>query len=181
MHVEGNFCGNNAFDFRDGMWRADPAESPAGGMGAMGIHMVDALIHLCGPVTSVRAQSFRQVLEIPVDDMTSMLFRIESGISGYLETITATPWLWRIQAFGSKSWAHMRDPGIIDLRRQDKDHKTLEFPAVDIELAELDAFADAVAGRASYPVIPAQAVHGITVFEAVIKSAERDGERVEVT
>lgn len=180
MHVEGNFCGNRAYHFREGMWRADPSENPAGGMGAMGIHMVDALIHLCGPIASVQAQSFRQVLEIPVDDTTSMLFRFKSGISGYLGTITATPWLWRIQAFGSRGWAHMRDPNVIDLRREDRDDETLEFPAVDIELAELDSFAMAVAGDAPYPITPEQAVHGIAVFEAAVNSIERDGERVKV-
>ena len=125
MHVEGNFSGNVAYGYRPGVWRADPAENPAGGMAAMGIHMVDALIHLCGPIASVRAQSLRQVLEIPVDDTTSMLFRFESGITGYLGTITATPRLWRIQVFGSKGWAHMRDPQTIDVRRPEGEVETL--------------------------------------------------------
>lgn len=180
MHVEGNFSGNGAYAFRPGMWRADRAENPAGGMAAMGIHMVDVLIHLCGPISSVRAQSLRQVLDIPVDDTTSMLFRFETGISGYLGTIAATPRLWRIQVFGSTGWAHMRDPRTMDVQRPEGDIETLAFPEVDIELAELDAFAQAVAGEAPYPVTLEQAVHGIAVFEAVATSVDRQGERVDV-
>jgi predicted dehydrogenase len=180
MHVEGNFSGNGAYGFRPGMWRADPTENPAGGMAAMGIHMVDALIHLCGPIASVQAQSLRQVLEIPVDDTTSMLFRFENGITGYLGTITATPRLWRMQVFGSKGWAHMRDPQTIDVRRQEGEVETLTFPALDIEFAELEAFAQAVSGGAPYPVTPEQAVHGIAVFEAVARSVDREGARVDL-
>lgn len=185
MHVEGNFCGNLAYGYRLGMWRADPEENPAGGMAAMGIHMVDALIHLCGPIATVQARSLRQVLEIPVDDTTSMLLRFESGITGYLATISATPRLWRIQVFGSNGWAHMRDPSTIDVRRQGGTgstlDNTLDYPVVDIELAELEAFAHAISGNVPYPITSAQALHGIAVFEAVVRSVNRDGEVVNVT
>ena len=180
LHVEGNFSGSLAYGYRVGTWRADPAENPAGGMAAMGIHMVDTLIHLCGPVASVRALSLRQALDVPVDDTTSMLFRFQSGITGYLGTITATPRLWRVQVFGSKGWAHMRDWQTIDMRWLEGEVETRVHPMVDIQLAELEAFAEATAGGDPYPVTPEEAVHGIAVFEAVAKSAERQGEVVDV-
>ena len=68
----------------------------------------------------------------------------------------------------------------IDFRRQGRDIESQEYAAVDIELAELESFAEAIAGHELYPVIPVQAVHGIAVFQAVVKSVERDGDRVEV-
>lgn len=58
--------------------------------------------------------------------------------------------------------------------------RRVEYPQVDIERAELEAFADAVAGAASYPVPVEDAIHGIAVMEAAIRSAASGGERVAV-
>ena len=51
---------------------------------------------------------------------------------------------------------------------------------MDTERAELEAFADAVAGTASYLVPVKDAVHGVAVMDAAIRSAGTDGKRVEV-
>src|SRR5690625_2007286 len=40
-------------------WRADPVESPAGGMTALGVHMLDTMQYLLGPITKVSAFSKR--------------------------------------------------------------------------------------------------------------------------
>ena len=55
-----------------------------------------------------------------------------------------------------------------------------EYPEHDILRNELECFADAVAGRDTFPVRPEQAVHGIAVLEAVAESARRDGTRIPV-
>ncbi|HET9405330.1 MAG TPA: hypothetical protein VFO57_12180, partial [Burkholderiales bacterium] len=47
-----------------------------------------------------------------------------------------------------------------------------EYPKVDSILAEFDAFADAVTGRAPYPVTPAEMVNTISAFEAIIQSMD---------
>ncbi len=180
LHVEGNISGPGALTYPAEMWRASPAESPAGGMTAMGIHVVDALIHLCGPIAWVQAQSFRQALTIDLDDTTSMLMRFRSGISGYLGTIAATARIWRIQVFGTKGWAHMRDHEVMDVSLIGGKTETRSFPKVDIERAELEAFARAVAGEAAYPLPADEAIHGVAVLEAVIASAAGDCARVAV-
>ena len=180
LHVEGNFSGPLALGYTAGMWRADAVENPAGGMAAMGIHMVDAIIHLCGPIGAVRAQSLRRVLTVDTDDTTSALLRFAGGMSGTLTTITATQRLWRIQVFGSKGWAHVRAPEVMDVHLLEAEPETRTFPAVDIERAELEAFAAAVAGAAAYPITADEAVHGVAVFEAIVASAARRGELVEV-
>lgn len=180
LHVEGNISGPGAFSYPPGMWRAMPEESPAGGMTAMGIHVVDAMIHLCGPIAWVQAQSFRQALEIDIDDTTSMLLRFRSGISGYLGTIAATARAWRIQLFGTKGWAHMRDNEVMDLALVDGRSETRSYPKTDIERAELEAFARAVAGGPAYPLPADEAVAGVAALEAIVASATRDGARVTV-
>jgi predicted dehydrogenase len=42
-------------------------------------------------------------------------------------------------------------------------------------LAEIDAFADAVAGVAPYPITTAEMVNTIASFEAIINSIKTDG------
>ena len=180
LHVEGNFSGIFGLAYKPSNWRANPVESPAGGMTAMGIHIVDAMIHLLGPIASTRCHSHRLVLDVDMDDTTSMLFRFRNGASGYLATLTATPRCWRIQVFGTKGWAEMRGFDLLDVCMKDDVVETRRYSPLDIERAELEAFARAAAGGPAYPVPGDEAVHGVAVLEAVIASAAADGAIVAV-
>ncbi|MEQ8228406.1 MAG: Gfo/Idh/MocA family oxidoreductase [Rhodospirillales bacterium] len=182
LHIEGNLSSPSAMRFPADGWRAQSDESPAGGMTGMGIHVVDAMINQLGMVDEVDARSYRRFLEIDVDDTTSMLFRFASGATGYLGTFTATAPLWRIQVFGTGGWAEMHNYDRLTIRRVLPDitvqpDEIIEYGKFDMEQAELEAFADACAGGAAYPLSPAEAVHGTAVLEAVIKSAA-DGKPV---
>ena len=59
-------------------------------MTARGIHTLDAMIRICGRVSSVFATSQRRVLDIELDDTTAALLKFESGVSAYLGTLIAT-------------------------------------------------------------------------------------------
>jgi predicted dehydrogenase len=52
--------------------------------------VVDAMLYLAGPIESVFAQSERLALDYGLDDTTSMLFKFQSGSTGYLGTFIAT-------------------------------------------------------------------------------------------
>ena len=180
LHVEGNFSGPIGLELAADNWRANRVESPGGGMTAMGIHAIDTMVHLLGPVAAVRCQSARQVVEIDMDDTTSMLFRFESGITGYLGTLTATRRCWRIQVFGTVAWAEMRGPRSLDVSTVDEQVETRQYEIHDVERAELEAFARAAGGGPDYPLTPDEAVHGIAVMDAVIASAKGNGASVPV-
>jgi predicted dehydrogenase len=172
LHAEGNISAPAGYRYRAGAWRASAAESPAGGMTGLGIHVVDALIHLAGDIAEVTAQSFRRVLTIDIDDTTAMLFRFTSGASGGLVTLAATAPIWRLQIFGSKGWAEMRGETRLEVALIDGKPSATDYPVVDKERAELEAFARAVAGEAPYPIPPAEAIHGVAVLEAIVRSAK---------
>lgn len=180
LHVEGNFSGMAGLAYTQDMWRSTTAESPAGGMTAMGIHTIDTFIHLCGKLAWVRALSMRQVLQVETDDTTSVMLRFATGQSGFLSTLQATARQWRIQVFGTEGWAHMRDHNVMDVAAVGGKPKPRTYPKVDVERAELEAFAEAAAGGAPYPLPLEQAVHGVAVLEAIIASAARQGEQVRV-
>jgi predicted dehydrogenase len=171
VHAETNYSGPGAFRYQHGMWRADKLESPAGGMAGMGIHMVDGLIGLLGPICQVQALSHRRVLNVDIDDTTAVLLRFRSGATGYLGTIAATSPEWRMQIFGSRGWVELRDDSHLRARMLDREPEMIDFGPFDKERAELEAFADAICGETPYPLPLDQAVHGIAVFEAIAHSA----------
>jgi predicted dehydrogenase len=178
LHLEGNFSGNFGLGYEPGAWRATPAESPAGGMTAMGIHIIDAFVALAGPIAAIRCESQRKVLSVELDDTTSAYARFESGATGCMSTLTATGRIVRLQVFGTRGWAHLLDHHILEICDIEGKVRRVEYPRLDIERAELEAFADAIAGTATYPVPVEEVIHGVAVMEAAICSAGNGGERI---
>ncbi len=173
LHVEGNFSAGGALAYASDHWRASSAESPAGGMTGLGIHVIDALVSLLGPVAEVTAISERRVAPVEVDDTTFMTLSFESGVSGYFGTMFATARDWRLQVFGDKGWVEMRDAERLTVKMRDTEQaETTDFEPIDMERAELEAFARAIAGEEPFPVPLDDTVHGVAVLEAIVRSAE---------
>jgi len=171
LHAEAHFSVNAVGRYDDDSWRLDRSEAPGGGLTGLGIHLIDAMINLMGPIAGVFAQSTSRVIQ-EIDDTTSVLFRFESGATASLTTLLATPMHFRLHLFGSLAHAELRGPDRLELTRlEDTVPRIIDYPAIDLERAELEAFADAVEGRASFPVSSAQAIHGAAVFEAILRSA----------
>jgi len=190
LHLEGNFCGPSAYRFAREHWRQDRDEAPAGGMTGRGVHVVDAMLYLAAsPISSVSAQSDRLVHDYGADDTTSMLFRFQSGATGYLGTVIATAETWRLQVFGSKGWievgavAHLHtwDMKVALLDPQDlfkKDAPQVKrFPKTSTERAELDHFAARAMARRPIALPGGDEVHNVAVLEAIVRSASK-GEKV---
>jgi predicted dehydrogenase len=186
LHIEGNFCGPSAYRFRQGHWRHDRNEGPAGGMTGRGVHVVDAMLYLAGPIERVTAQSFRLVQDFGMDDTTSMLVRFASGATGYLGTVIATAETWRMQVFGSNGWAEVGDVEHLptwDLKlclidRADITVKqrpqVFTFEKTGTERAELDAFAEAARAKRPLALPDGDAVHNVAVLDAIMRSIATD-------
>jgi predicted dehydrogenase len=176
--VEGNFSGRFGYRYQPGMWRADPQEAPAGGMTPLGIHLVDAMIDLAGPIEAAATVSKRVVLEIEQDDTTCASLRFAGGALGSLTTLTTTAPFWRVQVFGSDGWAEMQGHERLMHAPLDGPVTETRFEAVDIERAELEAFAEAARGGPAFPVTRDQALQGMAALEAIIRSAAAAGDWV---
>ncbi len=181
LHGEAQFSLPSALDYTPERWRADPDESPAGAMTALGIHMVDALTHLFGPVSRVLAISRRHAVAVDIDDTTVMLLDFQSGATAYLGTLFATADTRLLNVYGSKLAAYVSED-LTEMRvRQGTGPITpLELPQRDTLNAELEAFADACAGRAPFPVKPQEAAHNVAVLEAIVQSAASNGAPADV-
>src|SRR5439155_23954803 len=158
-------------------WRQQPEEGPAGGMTGRGVHVVDAMLYLAGHIESVFAQSDRLALDYGLDDTTSMLFKFRNGATGCLGTVIATAECWRLQVFGSKGWAkvgsipHLHTWSLTTCM-VNAQPTVIDYPQQSTERAELEAFADAIERAAPFACPPEDALHGVAVLEAIVKSAQ---------
>lgn len=172
LHAEGHFSSGGALAYTPAHWRASRAESPAGGMAGLGIHVVDAFISMLGPIARVTAISQRRAVNVDMDDTTAMVLEFTGGPTGCLATLAATAQYWRLHVFGSEGWAEMRGYESLVFKRRDGAEEAIDFPALDLERTELEAFADAVEGHAPYPVPASEVIHGVAVFEAIARSGQ---------
>ncbi len=172
LHLEGAFSGLAlARPGQTGPWRTERAENPGGAMTGRGIHVADAMIAIAGPIASVFAYSERRVLEVDMDDTTSLMFRFRGGQTGMLSSLRATADFWRLHVFGSKAWAELRDERRLTVREIGGAPQTREFADNDTLREALECFAGAVAGGAPYPVAPDQAVNSAALLEMLVRSA----------
>jgi predicted dehydrogenase len=171
LHVEGQFSGPGALAYKPGMWRANRAESPLGGMGGMGIHMVDMFINLAGRIAEVTVTSQARVIDNGLDDTTAALFRFESGVTANFATLAYAPRYWRVALFGTDGIAELHGHEHLAFTPREGEGWARDFPKTDIEAAELAAFAAAVAGGPAYPLPVEDAIHGVAVYEAMIGAA----------
>ena len=187
LHFEGTMCFPNALYLKPGAWRASREETPCGGLTPMGVHAIDGMIDLCGPIDTVYCQSFRRAVEVDSDDTTSMLFRMTDGMSGYLGTMTATGPGFSFQVFGSKGSVRLEGmthvAGASSEERRTRLFGTCKFQPIkgpaevweaarlDVTRASLEAFARAADGGPPYPITLEEMVHGAAVTEAVVRSA----------
>jgi predicted dehydrogenase len=171
MHIEGHYSNENSGMHFSG-WRELPDESPGGGMTGTGIHLLDAFVGLGGPVAEVNAQvvAFRPGRD--PRDAASVIFRFASGLSGYFGLVRASPFYWRVHVFGDEGSVEALGETQVIVRLRGGKAEVRDFEKVDSLLAEFDAFADAVAGRAPYPITPAEMVNTIAAFEAIIRSMD---------
>jgi predicted dehydrogenase len=176
LHIEGNFNGPSVYRFAKEHWRQQREEGPGGGMTGRGVHVIDAMQYLAGPIESVFAQSARLVHDYGLDDTTSMLLKFAAGATGYLGTVIATAEGWRLQVLGSKGWAavgsipHLHTWSLTTCM-VDGQPTVIDYPQGSSERAELEGFATAIEGGEPYACAPEEALHGVAVLEAIIRSA----------
>ena len=162
-------------------WRGDPQEAPAGAMTATGVHNLDAMIYLFGPVDEVYCTNLRRVMP-RLEDTTSVMLNLANGMSATLFCSLVTAVTYRFAVYGTK--------GRVELANQDVEFRFTPVPeapttgrhaAPEPEIiayrgfnalaAELEGFAAAINGERPYPITADEVIHGVAVFEAIVRSA----------
>jgi predicted dehydrogenase len=173
MHVEGHYSNEHSSKFF-APWRDLPSETPGAGMTGTGIHILDAFANIAGPAEKITAQFIAHRTGADPRDTVSVLFKFANGISGFLGAVRASPLYFRVHVFGDEGSVEALDETRTIIRLKGGKTEVKDFPKIDSVLAEIDAFADAVAGIAPYPITTAEMVNTIASFEAIINSIKTD-------
>jgi len=165
MHMEGNTSHTTLSGFVS--WRHDPKEAPGGGLYHMGSHYVDLFSSYVGNVAEVYAQALDRIQPL---DCASALLTFECGASAYIGNIMVTPQNRMMNVFGSEAWAKVRGLDAIDITRRDGSTEVRTVEAVDPVRANMEGFADAIAGRAPYKFTTDQMIHDVAALVAIERS-----------
>jgi predicted dehydrogenase len=178
LHIEAHFSNEVAGSFTE--WRYSLEESPAGGLTGTGIHALDVMIAMAGPVRRVQSLLLSHKPAPDPLDSLSVLLEFASGVSGSLAAVRSTPLYLRVHAFGRNASAEALGRTELVLRRSGAEPRHLSFDPVDSVRANLEAFADAVAGRAPYPIPTNEMLATVAAFEAIATAVRSDGRIREV-
>lgn len=165
MHLEGNTSHNTLSGFVS--WRHDPKEAPGGGLYHMGSHYVDLFSSYLGPVAEVYAQALDRIQPL---DSASALLTFESGASAYIGNIMVTPISRMLNVFGSEGWAKVVGMDAIEISMVDGSTETRQVTAVNPVQANMEGFADAIAGLHDYKFTTDQMIHDVAVLAAIDRS-----------
>ena len=164
-------------------WRARPEEAPGGAMTAIGVHLVDGMIDLLGPVDSVFAKVGRRAAT-HADDTTDVMLNFRNGATGHVFCSTVATPHYRMAVYGTGGFAEILGHPMNTLRFiaslpgelfATAAPEVFETKGFNMLTAELDAFAASIAAGRPFPTPLADIRHGVAVFEAILRSA-RSGE-----
>jgi predicted dehydrogenase len=163
-------------------WRADPEESPAGAMTAVGVHLLDHMIEFGGRVRDVRCVTRRHGAG-PADDTTTLLLRFAGGATATIFCSVATATNFSLTVYGTKGLAEVSRPDLSRFRFVPGAERAptgpvaappdevVEHLGFNMLQAELVAFAHCVRDNKAYPVALDDVLHGMSVFDAVVRAA----------
>jgi predicted dehydrogenase len=180
LQVEANFSQDKFLSLAADNWRMSEKEAPAGPMTATGIHLLDLSVGLLGPAQHVYAKVRQLGSRLTNGDTLGIMVTHKSGANSLISAILATPFDGRFALYGNKGWAEVRDkahpesPQGWTLTRchRGSEKKSFEYPPAKAVLANLEAFADAAAKRAPYPVPQDQMIANVSALEAVFRSVK---------
>ena len=182
LHAEGHFSNENQKNFFTS-WRERPEEAPASSLTATGIHVLDAMIRLLGPVAGVSATTVSQPPPDEALDALTMVFRFARPISAVLCGVRPTPLFWRLHVFGRDGSVEAIGDREVVIRLSGQPIRRLDLQPVNGMRLQMEAFAAAVAARAqpaACPIPPDEMLGTIAAVEAVAHSL-RDGTPVQAT
>jgi predicted dehydrogenase len=170
LHVEAHFSNEHSTRVVGGGWRDSEAESPGGGMTGAGLHLVDAMVNLAGPMERVDARLFSRKAPPDPRDVAAALIQFSSGATGQLATVRAAPMFWRVHVFGTNGSAEAREETMLTVARIGEQPKTQTFPEANSLGMLLEAFGETIETGKPFPVSFDEMLDTVGAFEAIIRS-----------
>jgi len=162
-------------------WRYQAAGMPGGVMLQIGIHYIDVLEYLIGPVQAVRAQSVQLVLPGDNPDVASLILQHENGALSTLNASYASASEYYLMNVYGKDMTAFYDMhnGLRLLKRGESQPVAVRCTTNDTLVEQLEEFAVAVRGQGRPEMSGEESTRSLAVVRAGILSAH-EGRAVEV-
>jgi predicted dehydrogenase len=162
-------------------WRYQASGMPGGVMLQIGIHYVDVLTYLMGPVKSVLGRFAQLVLPGDNPDVASLILEHENGaLSTVNASYASASEYYLVNIYGKDASAYYDlFTGLRCLKRGESRPTPVATPTIDTFVDELEEWAAAVRGHGVPEVDGEKAVVSLAVMRAGIRSAQ-EGRRVTI-
>ncbi len=162
-------------------WRYQAAGMPGGVMLQIGIHYVDVLTYLMGPVKAVSGRSAQLVLPGDNPDVASLILEHENGaLSTVNASYASASEYYLMNIYGKDASAYYDlHTGLRWLKRGSDKPEAVSYSKIDTFVDQLEEFAAAVRGVGAPEVDGEKATLSLAVMRAGIRSAQ-EGRRIEI-
>jgi len=181
VQAEANISRDREGKFELGHWRYTADGMPGGVMLQIGLHYVDVLMMLLGPVKTVSGMASQLVLPGDNPDVGTLMMHHENGAVSSLSTSYASAseyYLMNIYGKRMSAYYNLFD-GLRCLKQGDTDQTAVEVGSGDTLAEELIEWANAARGNGAVEVDGEGATESLAVVKAGIKSV-REGRHVDV-
>jgi predicted dehydrogenase len=172
VQAEANISRDRAGKFELGHWRYTAEGMPGGVMLQIGLHYVDVLTMLLGPIETVSGMAAQLVLPGDNPDVGSLMMQHENGAVSTLSTSYASASEYYVMnIYGKKMSAYYNlFDGLRSLNQGDSDQTPVAVEKNDAIAEQLIEWSDAVAGGVEPEVGGESAMTSLAVVKAGIKS-----------
>ena len=181
VNAEANISRDRLGKIDLGSWRYTAEGMPGGVMLQIGIHYIDVLEYLVGPIKAVSGSLAQLVLPGDNPDVASLLIEHQNGALSTLNASYASASEYYVMNIYGKDASAYYDfhQGLRFLKRGAEKSEPVQVPKVDTFVDELEEFAAAVRGGPRPEMGGEGGTRSLAVIRAGIKSA-REGRRVQV-
>lgn len=181
--VEANYSTPNGFKARDGNWRWAEDECPGGVLILVGIHTIDTLHYLLGPIGRVFSWHDSGGLEVANSWVTATLLEFDSGMRGYLGSTYVSGFSHWIKVYGTRKNAYFSELGGLTLTEDSWEagqvHEVVAPPAnvtapMPAVIEEIGEFARCIRTGQSPEIGGEMALQNLAVVLAAVESARLD-------
>ncbi|MDP6542431.1 MAG: Gfo/Idh/MocA family oxidoreductase [Phycisphaerae bacterium] len=186
--VEANYSTPNGFKAAEGNWRWAEEECPGGVLILIGIHSIDTLQYLLGPINRVVSWHDNGGVEEADSWVTATLLEFDSGLRGYLGCSYVSGFSHWIKVYGTRKNAFFSELGGLVLTEDSWEegqvrqtvaagaNVTAPMPAVVEEIGE---FARCIRTGENPEIGGEAALHNLAVVLAAVES-DKSGKPIEI-
>ncbi|HEV2978639.1 MAG TPA: Gfo/Idh/MocA family oxidoreductase [Casimicrobiaceae bacterium] len=181
INAEANISRDRVGKIDLGSWRYTADGLPGGVMLQIGIHYIDVLEYLIGPVNAVSGMVAQLVLPGDNPDVASLVMEHENGaLSTVNASYASASEYYVMNIYGKEASAYYDlHQGLRFLKRGTDRSEPVALPKIDALVDELEEFARAVRGIGQPEMDGERAIASLAVIRAGIKSA-REGRQVAI-